>query len=79
MKSFPSSDANKKLQDTNDHIQGMVDMPSIGEEREREMMTIIKIFCLQATIHRCRTEDQYKAPVHGRTWLARVWGEKYKN
>ena len=36
MISFPSSDANKKLQDTNDHIQGMVDMPSIGEERERE-------------------------------------------
>ena len=31
MISFPSSDANKKLQDTNDHIQGMVDMPSLGE------------------------------------------------
>ena len=24
------SEANKKLQDTNDHIQGMVDMPSLG-------------------------------------------------
>ena len=34
--SYPSyiiilvSEANKKLQDTNDHIQGMVDMPSLG-------------------------------------------------
>ena len=25
------SEANKKLQDTNDHIQGMVDMPSLGQ------------------------------------------------
>ena len=26
------SEANKKLQDTNDHIQGMVDMPSLGSQ-----------------------------------------------
>ena len=31
---FLYSEANKKLQDTNDHIQGMVDMPSLGEIME---------------------------------------------
>ena len=74
---FPLSDANKKLQDTNDHIQGMVDMPSIGEERY--IVTMIEIFSLQAIIPQCHTEDQYKAPVPGRTLWVRVWGEKYKN
>ena len=29
---FFFSEANKKLQDTNDHIQGMVDMPSLGSQ-----------------------------------------------
>ena len=29
-KLFNFSEANKKLQDTNDHIQGMVDMPSLS-------------------------------------------------
>ena len=67
------SEANKKLQDTNDHIQGMVDMPSLGQLHINIFIHCDNILTFQyntfhtkvVTLH-CHQGDLCKAPQQGK-------------